>query len=433
MTIIFVPTLSCNFQCTGCFESKELHNAPHLEYDFEGMRDALEEIWKGPYGGSSLCLHGGESTLIPKREIEKCLQYLHSKQGAVSIVTNGSQIDDYLIALFKRYNVYVTLSIDGPSELNIHRGPDPTNVVATREYNEKTKRVMGKLCDAKVPTSIICILHKDNAGSPEALDKLGAWILELKRMGISGGRLNLMYCSPDSKHLELSPLEALDAWKFLYKLNKNEQLNWNPFREMTKNLLGFKCEPCNFNQCDPFNTQTLSILPDGSVGNCDRTFARGIYLRSKSGNKSGRYQALQQTQCMNCKYWQICGGACPEEGEDNDWRNKTRFCEAIYGLYQHIENDIRGIFPWISLVMDRDFTGNPFAKTETPKDAQQIQVEHGDIGHNDLGHGDDVHGNNNHGDDAHGDIGHGDVGHGDIGHGDIAHGDSHHGDSQDWD
>jgi hypothetical protein len=136
---------------------------------------------------------------------------------------------------------------------------------------------------------------------------------------------------------------------------------------------------------------------------------------------------------MKCKYWQICGGACPEEGEDNDWRNKTRFCEAIYGLYQHIENDIRGIFPWISLVMDRDFTGNPFAKTETPKDAQQIQVEHGDIGHNDLGHGDDVHGNNNHGDDAHGDIGHGDVGHGDIGHGDIAHGDSHHGDSQDWD
>jgi hypothetical protein len=68
---------------------------------------------------------------------------------------------------------------------------------------------MERLCNAGVPTSVLCILHKDNAGTPERLARLGDWVIQLKRMGIKGGRMNLMYCNPSAKHIELSPQEAL--------------------------------------------------------------------------------------------------------------------------------------------------------------------------------------------------------------------------------
>ncbi|MHC1624226.1 MAG: hypothetical protein ACXQTR_06540, partial [Candidatus Methanospirareceae archaeon] len=45
-------------------------------------------------------------------------------------------------------------------------------------------------------------------------------------------------------------------------------------------------------------------------------------------------------------------GGCPAEGIDGDWRNKTRFCKAIYDLYSEIERDIRAMFPNIILVTD---------------------------------------------------------------------------------
>ena len=100
------------------------------------------------------------------------------------------------------------------------------------------------------------------------------------------------------------------------------------------------------------------------------------------------------------------------EGVDDDWRNKTRFCNTIYALYTQIERDLRyeGVM------------GTPTQQISTMEN-----VSHGDEPHADGGHGD-----SNHGDRPHGDSNHGDGGHGDKAHGDKPHGDSSHNDAPDW-
>ncbi|GAF70698.1 unnamed protein product, partial [marine sediment metagenome] len=208
-----------------------------------------------------------------------------------------------------------------------------------------------------------------------------------------------MYASKPQKHHELTAEEASRAWIELYEFNKENDLHWNPFREMVSNLLGAKLSPCVYNQCDVFSTHTLSILPDGTIGNCDRTFQNDIYLRSLSGSRSGRYEALQQTQCQGCKYWVVCGGSCPEEGTDGDWRNKSRFCQVIYNLYSRMERDLRGLMPNIRLVIDSGFDGNPFAdvlQSAQPRKRDITippeNIEHGDTYHGDSSHGDEGHG-----------------------------------------
>jgi radical SAM protein with 4Fe4S-binding SPASM domain len=250
----------------------------------------------------------------------------------------------------------------------------------------------------------MCIIHKYNAGSQENLKALGAWMMRLSKMGITGGRVNPAYGA-----YELTDHEIYWTWRNVYNWNKKYGWSWNPVVEMEKNLKGekgtrqtFAPAPCVNNQCDPFNTHTISILPNGFIGNCDRTFSHGFYCRSQSGTKSGRYQALEQTECKDCSYWSVCGGGCPEEGCGGDWRSKTRFCEAIKKTYEFLEGELRKNIPGIELIVD---------KVSTPST---------------------IIGNSAHGDSPHGDSNHGDSNHGDSAHGDANHGDSSHGDDVDW-
>lgn len=423
MTIIVVPTEKCNLRCQYCFEPEEQRAGFDIPYDFEKIKSSLLDVWSGSYNGSDVCLHGGEPTLIGSTEFEKLLDLIYNlpwkcedesirPKGVVSLVTNGTLVDDNMIRLFKKYNVYPAVSIDGPPELNILRGPNPGNAEATAAYNELIWKNIKKMREHDLPVAIMCILHKGNASTPEKLKKMGNWLLKLKQIGITSGRLNPAY-SDNHPEIELTNSELYVAWNYFYRVNKHYDLQWNPLVELENNLREEKNSPCHFVQCDKFATPTLSIHPDGTIGNCDRTFSDGLYLRSQDRSTSGRYQALQQTQCRGCKYWVVCYGTCPEEGAGGDWRNKTRFCEAMYKIYAYIEKTLREENPGIELIVDK-YEGQPPAFLGN--------APHGDAAHGDQGHGDSNHG----------DAGHGDSNHGDAPHGDAPHGDSHHGDSPDW-
>jgi len=427
LTIIIVPTEKCNFKCAYCFEPQNQRSGLDIPLDIDAIKQSLIDVWAGPYGGSDLCLHGGEPTMIPRKTLEDLLKFLFEFKGCISIMTNGFTVDDYLISLFKRYNVYPGISIDGPPELNVLRGPDPSNAEVTANYNSVLMRNIKRMLDAGLFVAPLVIIHKKNASTQEHRDKMREWFIDLKQLGVREGRVNAMYSKPSTRDLELTNDEVEKFWKMIYDVNKEEGLRWAPITDMMGNLKGNKLTPCNFSRCDYFNTHTLSILPDGSIGNCDRTFQDGITLRSETGQSSGRYKALEQTQCKECRYWSVCGGGCPAEGENDDWRNKTRFCQAIYNTYAMLEREIRFISPDTKLKVDEDWTKPPEHQDTTHGDQTHGDLTHGDSTHGDLGHGDMTHG-----DVPHGDSTHGDLGHGDSGHGDKVHGDSSHYDAPDW-
>lgn len=417
MTIIIVPTEQCNLRCRYCFEGDEVHEGVGVKYSYDAMKQSLEQIWGGRYHRAGVCLHGGECTLMPVDEFEKLVKMIYElpwkrndgtvgEKGAVSIVTNGTLITDKHIEIFRKYNVHVSISVDGPPSLNTQRGPAPGNKTVTDLYNQRLVETIKKLRANDVSVSIMCILTRDNASTKEMRQQLGGWMVWLKKLGITGGRANPVY-SDDHPELELTTDQLFQMWVNVYHWNKTHDMRWNPVTEMTRNLTGENKspQPCVYNMCDPFNTHTISVLPDGQIGNCDRTFGHGLYTRSMDNSNSGRYEALKQTDCKDCPYWEICHGGCPEEGIGGDWRRKTRFCEAIKRTYAYIEKQLT-----------QEGVKIGYEKTE------QVEVNQ----HQDQGHGDAPHG------DEHGDAPHGDSTHGDIGHGDIPHGDSDHGDTVDW-
>jgi uncharacterized protein len=322
------------------------------------MIETLKNLWESPvHHGNGLGLHGGEALMVKIRDLERLLKVIYQLCGETepsphtSIVTNASLITDSHIRLFKKYKTSVNISCDGPPELNILRGPDPSDPGKTSDYNDMVQNKIRRLKDEDIHVSIMCIIHTENAGDQEKLDRLKRWLNELKSIGITGGRINPMYAEPWSKQYELSNDQLAEAYRQMVDFTVDSGTRWYPFREMIDNICGLSCSPCIFGKCDVFKTNTLAILPDGTLTNCDRTFKYGIHSRSSDDmpKSEARYEILQLDQCAGCEYWTICGGGCPTEGEP-DWRDKTRFCDAIYETYKHIEKKLTGLLPNIILV-----------------------------------------------------------------------------------
>jgi len=319
--------------------------------NIETMKNTLTLLEKNPrFKGSHIAFHGGEPSLTDRSVLEDLAQLGSQYCKSLSFQTNGAIMDDQLIDVLCRYNMNVGVSIDGPGILNSLRGPDPNDKLITRKYTAKVHRNISRLLDAGIPVGIMTVLHNVNVGTDRRLKRFENWLLKLRDLGVGSVRTNLMYATNETtKQYELSNEQAIGAMIALYEFKKMHQLRLYPFIEMIQNLKGDIVAPCHYTQCDIFSTHTISIFPDGSIGNCDRLFGSGCNLRSKTKSHPGRYRALQLDQCKDCRYWNVCHGGCPNEGFGGDWRNKTRFCAVLYNLYAWIEKDVMALIGGVNL------------------------------------------------------------------------------------
>jgi uncharacterized protein len=215
MTILVVPHLKCNLKCQYCF-AERYESIENKQYDLELMLNKMDEISKN-HKNNGFCMHGGECTLINRQDFESLLKKMYDIQGYSALQTNGYQLDDGLIEIYKKYKTNIGISIDGNGSLNSLRGfPDKKRNI---EYTNQVLKNIKKLNNENIPTSIIIVLTKNNAGSLSKLNRLVKFIDLLKSdYGISGGRLNFMWTNDESlKKYELTSEEASVAWCYLYK------------------------------------------------------------------------------------------------------------------------------------------------------------------------------------------------------------------------
>jgi len=362
---LLMPVLDClEERCRYCFEAVILDTMLGLEANPEAMLASLPEK-------CTATLHGGECLLLPLDQLEFFLRAMWKRSGRSGIQTNAKLITEEHIEVFKSYNTHIGVSIDGPDSLSSPYRP------SSRGVNE----VIKKLRDQGVSVGILCVLGRHNASTFSKLGQLADWLLWLKGIGVSGGRfLFLLSTRRETDSLELTSEELSRALLFLYHALKaiKWDSSWTPFRDIRNCLTGKQQRAvCWLNRCDIWKTRSCApIFPDGEIGICDKTFCRGLYLRPSGKELAIRYEIQEKTDCLGCKYWDHCGGGCPMEGEGGDWRNKTKYCKAIYDLFEEISSEL----------------GAPRERRrEASPGAHHLDsgIEHGDRPHGDWGdHGD---------------------------------------------
>jgi uncharacterized protein len=334
--------VSCNIQCLYCYQNPQRDAANISQsYDMVKIKEAIE-MEGGPF-----TLFGGEPLMLPLADLEDLWSWGHQKYGKNSIQTNGTLISDEHIVLFRKYNVHIGMSLDGPGELNDVRWHG--SLANTRASTAKAEAAIEKLCRENLQPSLIITLHRGNA-TTDKLPPLTAWVRYLSSLGVNKFRLHLLESESQviRSKFGLSTAENIGALlEFLQLGREIPQLSFDLFSDMRQLLIGEdRRSSCVWKSCDPYTTAAVrGVEGHGQRSNCGRTNKDGIDFVKAGTQGFERYVALYQTPqefggCKGCRFFLMCKGQCPGTAMDGDWRNRTEHCEVWKAVFEALEKEL---------------------------------------------------------------------------------------------
>lgn len=338
--------VQCNLHCTYCYQEpmRQAGNV-NTSYDIDKILAEVKRMDRDFH------LFGGEALLIPERDLETLWSEGFKMFGKNGIQTNGLLINDRHIEMFKKYNVSVGVSIDGMNELNSLReirGKEG-DLQASIDATNKIANNIVKLANNGIPVGIIITLHKKN-GTKENLPRLLNFIRWIGDKGVRVGSLHVLEVDdtmPDQDINVLTQEENIEAFLEMAKFfQENQDLQYSPFNDFRNIVTGDDEKvTCFFRKCDPMNTQAVyGIEGDGALTNCSRTNKEGVVWYKADDFGYERYISLYHTPqrlggCQDCRFWLLCGGSCPGESENGDFRNKTTHCKTMKAMFSHYEKE----------------------------------------------------------------------------------------------
>ena len=363
MPVVVTPIgVRCNLKCTYCYENS-VRDAGNFgpSFDIAAIKEAVQREGGGPF-----LLFGGEPLLLPKDTLRDLWEWGFQRNGANSLQTNGILVDDDHIELFKRFNVRVGISIDGPEDLNDARWQG--TLENTRSATRQVQETIARLCAEGIPPSLIVILHRLNA-TRELLPRLMQWLRELERLGIRRITLHLLEVETEEMRdrLELSVDENVHALHQLRNFQgETPAIRFSLFQDMQALLLGDDVNAkCIWKACDPYTTAAVrGVGGNGERSKCGRVIKDGVDHLRDSVAGFERYIALYQTPhefggCKGCRFFLMCRGQCPGTAIDGDWRNRSEQCPVWLRSFEDLEADmVRSGKEPLSLSSDRIIVEN---------------------------------------------------------------------------
>jgi uncharacterized protein len=347
MTIELEPVgVVCNLSCPYCYEHpmRDAGNFRQKTYSVEKMLEGLAKE------GGNFTLFGGEPLLTDIDDLETIFKWGFERYGTNGIQTNGVLITDHHIEMFKKYNVHVGISLDGPDEMNDTRWAG--SLEKTREATRKSFDAIKKCLDNKLSIGLIITIHTKN-GLPKHRERFKAWVKELQSWGVDGARLHPLEIDHSSvgETLALTPEQniefLLDMWDFeIGELNVpgKKPFRFDIFRDVEDMLRAEDNNAtCTFLSCDPYTTHAVQgIDSQGNKANCGRGNKEGINWIKADVDGFERQMALYNTPqehggCQGCRFFITCKSHCPGTGIDMDWRNRTDTCmnwKVAFSIYE---------------------------------------------------------------------------------------------------
>ena len=316
---------------------------------------------------SSIVLHGGEPLSLERSTLEKLLKLSYELSEQSALQTNGSLIDDEIIALFKQYKTSVGVSIDGYHPANEFR--------CDKKMTQRILKNIKRLRDEKINVGLIIVLSKAN-GVPDRIEYVKKFLKDMNEMQTSA-KINI--CTHSDPKIELSIKEATWAYLQLFDFCIENQIQAAPFTYIRNLLLGEGSADCIFGKgCDPYSTPSgVVICSNGRISTCTKFTEERLERCSPS---DWRWDILKETDCKDCKYGGVvCSGGCPAASQWQDFRNKTQWCAMYKALYEKTEQYLRFMYPNKALSIDKkkggeEKEGSPWVHT----DGNMTHRDHGD-------------------------------------------------------
>ena len=366
MTILIDSSIACNFNCKYCYNQLLRTEGKERAPDLDEIEKAVRKLYTERK--SSIVLHGGEPLFLPRNVLKRLLELSHELSGRSALQSNGSLIDDEIIALFKRYKTSVGISIDGYYPANEFR----CDKKMTQQVIENIRR----LHDEKISVALILVLSKANA-VPKRIEYVKRLLKDMADIQVSA-KINICTCL--YPNIQLTIKEATWAYLDLLEFCIEKEIQAEPFTYIRNLLLGEGSADCIFGKpCDPYSTMSgIVVCGDGRISTCTKFAMERLEW---TPHTDWRWDILKETDCKNCKYGGIvCSGGCPATAKGDDFRNKTRWCSVYKAMYEKVEKILRYTHPNKSLTIDK--AKEERAKREGKGEPSWVHTD-GDMTHRD--------------------------------------------------
>jgi len=347
-TVVVQPTPFCNINCSYCYlPNRSVTTVMAQEIVAALFSKLFASGWMRP--GVTVIWHAGEPLVVPIAFYQTAFETIEAMRPADlmirhSIQTNGMLITSEWCDFFKRWNVGVGVSIDGPKRLH-----DRYRVTRSgRGTFDRTIAGIRLLRQEKVPFHVISVLSEGGLDSPQ----------EMLDFYLAEGIDDVCFNVEESEGDHVSGLFAADNVqnrfrRFLrefWRLSRqSERIRFvreidgmlpRVFRPDDSVLCNAQVEPFGMLNVDclgkvsSFSPELLGLKSsqygDFIIGNI-MTDSLDDMRRSASMAAMSRDIAAGVDDCRrSCEYFSVCGGGAPvnklsENGSFNSTR--TSYCE----------------------------------------------------------------------------------------------------------
>lgn len=356
----FIPTTQCNYACSYCFVEDKIEDVVFMTKDVS--RKGLDFFAAQSQNSREIkvVFYGGEP-LLNKEVVYDAIQYIRqleedgkfSKKVRITLLTNGSLVDEGTVDVCKKYEVKTSVSIDGPESVH-----DKTRFLPGRHGSWKQSVKGYKLLqESGLKPSISCTLNQYNI---DKFDETLSFIVEeLKPLGLG---FNILMPKWNEAHTEevdvdLATSKIIEAFKKLRKLGIYED-------RMMRRVRPFSLDRFHYKDCYGVGGQIV-LTPEGKIGPCQAYLGVNSYFpvsldklpddvnsHPMFAKWSERFP-LNNSECLSCRALAVCGGGCPYAAEvasgsiDGIDRRVCKQCLTIFDwliwdLYEQLQEDSHG-------------------------------------------------------------------------------------------
>ena len=346
LNLLIKPASSiCNMGCRYCFyrDVAENRNTRSFGVMKEAVTDAMiKNLFRYADAQISFTFQGGEPTVAGEeyfKSFHRAVEKYNTKKLPVSffLQTNGYDISDGLIEIFKKYNYLLGVSLDGTEE--IHNSLRTT--CDGRPTYSRIKETLSRFDAAGVEYNILTVITEEIAvrGSEvyRALRDEGYRFLQFIPYVSDFGReeeSHLYTLTNDSYAKFLS--ETFSEYRADFVGGK--YVSVRQFDNFVRIAAGLMPECCGMGgRC----YSNLVIEADGSVYPCDfyvldkwkmgNITRDGVenLLNSRAAKEFVKESFLVCRDCLSCRYYPICKGGCRRHREDESGAlGINRYCDA---------------------------------------------------------------------------------------------------------
>lgn len=342
--VLFVPTYTCNLACPYCYENGIKHKKDLVSKD---VVDAFfRHLGKQfPDQKPFITLFGGEALQNSKRQKEM-IDYIVKEAAhggyAISAVSNGYDLKEYLDILQQAEIKEIQITLDGPKPVHDQRRP-------TAGGQGTYDRIMEGLDEAiqrNVPINLRAVVDKTNFEDlvilAEDLDRRGWLDLPPQRFKTAIGRnYELFECYATPQHL----LGHAEHWAMFMELAQKHSIlkkfHTPEFKGINHLIQTGELYLPTYDTCPACKTEWVFDLY-GDIYGCTASAGQDEY---KLGTFFPEYQinenevkewqersVLTIPECKDCEVSLICGGGCGAIAKNRTGRVQGPDCRPIKEL-----------------------------------------------------------------------------------------------------